>query len=66
MKKYIILSIMLSLIISTISCTKKQSKYPYLSDTDVTKTIDTLIKKYGATDSMRIRKGVEQVAMLWY
>ncbi|HRC79526.1 MAG TPA: hypothetical protein PLK25_07450, partial [Bacteroidales bacterium] len=66
MKKYIILSIMLSLFISTVSCTKKQSKYPYLSITDVTKTIDTLIKKYGTTDSMRIRKGVEQVAMLWY
>ncbi|HOJ25543.1 MAG TPA: hypothetical protein PK081_09820 [Bacteroidales bacterium] len=66
MKKYIILSIMLSLFISTVSCTKKQSKYPYLSITDVTNTIDTLIKKYGATDSMRIRKGVEQVAMLWY
>ena len=25
-----------------------------------------LNKKYGATDSTRIRKGVEQVAMLWY
>jgi hypothetical protein len=66
MKKFLIFTIMISILLSTVSCDKKQSKYPYLSDNDVKNVQDTLINKYGTTDSIRIKKGVDQVAKLWY
>lgn len=48
------------------SCSKQTSKYPYLDEKIVTNTIDTLLNKHSHADSMRIRKGVEHVATLWY